>query len=90
MQRETLHIKFLKFSLGVHKISTNDAVIGELGRYPFYIDILLTAVKSYQRLTSAKPDKLIFNAFQESYKLYENKKNSWVSSIYFLLHQIGI
>ena len=49
MQRETLHIKFLKFSLGVHKISTNDAVMGELGRYPFYINILLTAVKSYQR-----------------------------------------
>jgi len=64
--------------------------MGELGRYPLYINILLTAVKFYQRLTSVKPDKLIFNAFQESYKLYENKKNSWVLSIYFLLHQIGI
>ena len=31
MQCEKLHIKFLKFSLGVHKKSTNDAVMGELG-----------------------------------------------------------
>ena len=45
MQCEKLHIEFLKFSLGVHKKSTNEAVMGELGRYPLYINILLTAFK---------------------------------------------
>ena len=87
---EKLHMKFLKFSLGVNKKSTNVAVMGELGRYPLYINILLTVAKYYQRLTVAKSDELISSAFQESHKLYKNKKSSWVSSVYFLLHQIGI
>jgi len=34
---EKLYIKLSKFILGVHKKSSNFAVLEELGRYPLYI-----------------------------------------------------
>ena len=34
---EIVHLSFLKFSLGCHKKSTNDAVRGEGGKFPIFI-----------------------------------------------------
>ena len=34
-------MKFCKFSLGVGKRGSNLAVIGELGRYPLFIEIII-------------------------------------------------
>lgn len=33
------HMKALKHILGVHKYSVSDAILGETGRYPLYVDI---------------------------------------------------
>jgi hypothetical protein len=35
-------MKFCKFSLGVGKRSSNLAVTGELGRYPLFIEIIIS------------------------------------------------
>ena len=40
MKQENVHIKFCKFSLGVGKRTTNIAVLGELGRYPFSLEVI--------------------------------------------------
>jgi hypothetical protein len=40
MKQENVHIKFCKFSLGVGKRTTNIAVLGELGRYPFLLEVI--------------------------------------------------
>jgi hypothetical protein len=40
---EKLHLKFCKFLLGVHKISTNFAVQSELGRFPLHLIEVLTS-----------------------------------------------
>ena len=37
---EKLHIKFGKFILGVHRKTTNQAVLSEIGRFPIYFDII--------------------------------------------------
>ena len=49
---EKLNIKLCKYILGVHKSSTNDAVRGELGRYPLLINILDHAVRYANRTDS--------------------------------------
>ena len=41
MKEENVHIKFYKFSLGVGKRTTNIAVLGELGRYPLLLEVIL-------------------------------------------------
>jgi hypothetical protein len=42
LKAEKAHMKFCKFSLGVGKRSSNLAVIGELGRYPLFIEIIIS------------------------------------------------
>jgi hypothetical protein len=42
---DKLHIKALKYILGVHKNSANDAILGETGRYPLYINIITQSTK---------------------------------------------
>jgi hypothetical protein len=37
---EKIHLKFCKFILGVHKRTTNIAVLSELGRFPLYFNII--------------------------------------------------
>jgi hypothetical protein len=47
-------MKFCKFSLGVGKRSSNLAVIGELGRYPLFIKIIISMFSYLTRLSNSK------------------------------------
>ena len=38
MNGEKLHTKFCKYVLGVHSKASNIACVGELGRFPIYVD----------------------------------------------------
>ena len=44
-------MKICKYGLEVNRRSTNLAVIGELGRYPLYLEVLLNMIKYWARLT---------------------------------------
>ena len=56
---EKLHIKFLKYVLGVHRKTTNVAVMGELGRYPIKIDVFCDTVEYFERFPPKNNQKLI-------------------------------
>ena len=90
MYCDKLHLKSLKYILGVHKKSVNDAVLGETGRYPLYINIVTHCTKYFSRLIEADQSTLLFAAFQESCTLSENNKPSWMSSIKFLFNKLKI
>ena len=47
---DKLHMKFVKFTSGVHKKSSNFAVMSELERYPYYIDIIKAMFKFWYRI----------------------------------------
>ena len=80
---EILHIRFLKYVLGVYRKATNAAVFGELGWFPIEIEVLCNTIKYFQRLHS-EPTNLLAGALKESCCLYGNMKKSWMSSIYFV------
>jgi hypothetical protein len=48
---EKVHMKICKYALEVNRRFTNLAVIGELGRYPLYLEVLLNMIKYWARLT---------------------------------------
>ena len=48
---EKVHMKICKYGLEVNRRSTNLAAIGELGRYPLYLEVLLNMIKYWARLT---------------------------------------
>ena len=45
IEPENFHFKFAKFVLGVHRKRSNFAVVSELGRFPYYIDIVKASLK---------------------------------------------
>jgi hypothetical protein len=47
---EKLNISMGKYVLGVNKRTTNLAIYGELGRYPLYIDTIISMIKYWVRL----------------------------------------
>ena len=61
---DKLHMKFSKFTLGVHKKSSNFAVMSELGRYPYYIDIIKAMFKFWYRIEHLHSNTLLHNALQ--------------------------
>ena len=87
---DKLHVKFLKYVLGVHKKSTNQAVCGEIGRFPLYIDVICNIVKYCQRLANGKVSSLLSAAFKESKSLYVNKKDCWFSSVQHCFKHLNI
>ena len=54
LKAEKAPMKFCKFSHGVGKRSSNLAVIGELGRYPLFIEIIISMFSYLTRLSNSK------------------------------------
>jgi hypothetical protein len=63
---EKLHTKFCKFILGVHKKTTNFAVLSELGRFPLYYDIIKSILHYWNRLEYIEKFPLLQNAYEQS------------------------
>lgn len=86
MYCEKLHVKFLRYISGVHKKACNQAVVGELGRFPMFVDIIKCNLKYLLRI-EALPE-FIKNAMYENNFLYQNNKSSCSSSIHFILDKL--
>ena len=85
-----LHIKFCKSILGVHRKSSNFAVLSELGRHPLHYDILKQSFVYFQRLnTLGNSFPLLKAAFNCSYSNYLANKPSWYGSVTFLKNKVG-
>ena len=56
---EKLNTKMCKYLLGVHKKSTNDAVRGELGRYPLLIKILDYSFRYFKKMKDSSFNSLV-------------------------------
>ena len=75
---EKINVKLCKYLLGVHKKSTNNAVRGELGRYPILINVLEHSSRYYHRIFSVnKRDSLVNISCMDSEVCSITK--SWVS-----------
>ena len=62
---ERVHLKFLKWALGVHSKATNVGVWGESGRTPLIYSCIKTTLKYYHRLKNLDDNSLVSLAFQE-------------------------
>jgi hypothetical protein len=74
-------------SLGVGKRSSNLAVIGELGRYPSFIEIIISMF-SYLTCISNSKDILLSEALSVSKLLYDQNKKSWYSTILSISYEL--
>ena len=56
---EKLHLRFLRFCLGVHSKASNLAVYGDLGRYPMYVDQCIQTLKYQNYILHGTDNKLL-------------------------------
>ena len=76
---EKLNIKLCKYILGVNKSLTNDAVRGELGRFPLLINILNHSERFYNRIMTNNNDTLVkLSCIDENVRSIDS---SWITSI---------
>ena len=82
---ETLYFMFCKHLLGVHKSTTNDGVLKELGRLPIVLYAQKAAIKNWQRI-SGKANKLV----KASYQGAKNESLDWITNIKKCFDSIGM
>lgn len=85
---EKLHNKFCKFILGVHKKTTNFAVLSELGRFPLHFDIVKNIISYWLRLENLSSFPLLQDAYKHSQLLHGQNKSSWYGSLQQILLNI--
>ncbi len=89
---DKLHLKFCKLILGVHKKSTNFAVLSELGRLPLHFNIVQSLLNYWYRLENLNDNEfpLLREAFKCSKDLHEHDQLSWYSTLNKILKVFNI
>ena len=77
---EKLNTSFGKNVLGVNRKTTNAAVLGELGRYPLGINIIISMLK-YKKHLEETNNKLLHGARRESTFLHNDGNSSYMTFI---------
>jgi hypothetical protein len=78
---EKIHNKFCKYTLGVHKKSSNFASKCELGRLPSLAYITQQTLKFYKRIQENTTNKLLLDVFRCDEILMASGSKSWLDSI---------
>ena len=92
MAHEILQLKSGKIILGVHKKAANVAVRGELGLLPINIELYLKMIKYYLHIVDLinNGNVLMEATLEECFRLCEENKTCWLTSIRYLLKFLGI
>jgi hypothetical protein len=87
---EKLNLNLCKSILGVGSKASNLTMVGELGRYPLYIDIVISMIKYWIRLHEDKINCILKAALDENNKMHNNGQHCWVSCIYYILKEFDM
>ena len=66
---EKFHLKFLKWSCGVHRKASNIAIWGETGRKPLILNAIKLTIDYFDRAETANTTSLLHKSFCEQKKL---------------------
>ena len=74
---EKPHKKFLRYMLGLNNKSSIDALYGDTGRYPLYIEMIKRMLKYEDKLEKSGPETLLHHAHIENKKLADKGIHTW-------------
>ncbi len=87
--QEKLNVKMCKYVLGVHSKSSNIASLGELGRYPMFVDNIIQMVKYWFRLHETN-NSLLCAALNTNVEFLKSMPTSFCQTIKFILNEVGM
>lgn len=79
----------LKIFLSVSIRTPSDMVYGETGRHPLYVNMYMKSIKFWLRIIKMPPERLPNKAYKMLLHMHGQNRNSWASSVCFLLHKYG-
>jgi hypothetical protein len=82
---QNLLVRYLKYVLGVKTSTCTPAVLGELGRYPMYVNQHVRLIKYWIRLVQMDNSRLVKKAFNVLHHLNDCGFNTWATKIQNLL-----
>ena len=81
---EKMNVIFSKYLLGVNKKPLNLAVKGELGRYPLYIDVVLSMlnywIRFHDRKVTIKDNHLVLETLKENESMLNKDQSCYDGS----------
>ncbi len=86
---EHVHLKYCKYILGVHRLATNNAIRGELGRFPLLLEAICSLVSFWHRLTELDPSTSLVAERLSDLK-EQNIPTNWIGSIQTILEKLDL
>ena len=74
----------------MHKRATNLAVNGDLGRTPYFVDIICTILKYVKRIDAVDDNSVLAQTLDTTKDLHENGKQCWYTGLVFILDGLNI
>ena len=88
-----MHMKFCKYILGVKKSTNNNAILGELGRFPFHIIWFFRIFRYWIKILKNK-ESLLYNVYCVLRTDADSGNNynglNWASNVKKLLETLGL
>ena len=78
---EIVQMKTCKYILGVNKSACVHACLGELGRFPLLLCVIINVIKYWSRLESLKNNSLLAIAFELENKLHEKGLSTFLDFV---------
>ena len=86
---EKMHLKIMKYVLNVPYRTVNNAVRGELGRYPLVHDVFIRMYDYLDRMVKYSKNTLLYDAYLCNKSLMENGQNNWLNAVKNGLNSLG-
>jgi exonuclease III len=86
---EGLHIKMCRYLLGVNPKTSIDAIRGECGRFPLYIEIATNLLKYYHYIKT-KGTELLKDALACLEGMFSTGVQCWLHSIHLILDELQL
>ena len=82
---ESVHLKWLKYILGVNKRSSSIAVLAEVGEYPLIVDVCRQLAKYWLRMKEIDRNSLLYLCYQMNEQMIQNESVCWLENVHTLL-----
>ena len=81
---------FYKRLLMVNKNTSNLVTLGELGRYPIQIIIIIRTIKFWYRINELEENSLLKETLNEQLRAPNTNKNQWIHFVNQILNSLNI
>ena len=87
---ESLHMKFCRNLLGVHKKASKIPVLAELGRYPLCIQMICQTISFWAHITESDESSYLKEAYMDMKDTTHSNTNLWTNFIKHILNLVGM